>query len=63
MQYSELVKYLRTREYFEEQGINISGDFFIQGDTITVWPVSESQIYRIHYFGEDIEKVEVREPD
>jgi transcription-repair coupling factor (superfamily II helicase) len=56
--HSELVSFLRTSGYREESAVHTPGDFVVQGDLITCWPTTERAPYRLHFFGEELEKLE-----
>jgi transcription-repair coupling factor (superfamily II helicase) len=56
--YSELIHFLRTTGYEEVADIHSSGEFVVRGDLIELWPVSSDVRFRLHYFTEDLEKVE-----
>ncbi len=61
--HAELVQFLRGNGYTETQAIHSPGDFLIQGDLITCWPVTASTPYRLHFFGEELEKIEQRQQE
>jgi transcription-repair coupling factor (superfamily II helicase) len=56
--HSELVYFLRTNGYREEPSVRAPGDFLIQGDLISCWPTTASTAFRLHFFGEELEKIE-----
>ncbi|HSI20537.1 MAG TPA: DEAD/DEAH box helicase [Verrucomicrobiae bacterium] len=56
--YTELVQFLRGNGYTEAQNIHVPGDFVVQGDLITCWPITSTVPYRLHFFGEELEKLE-----
>jgi len=58
--YSDLLLFLRQNSYRESAEITGSADFRVLGDTLVWWPITESTSYRYHFFGEELEKVEVR---
>ena len=58
--YTELLLFLRQKSYQELDAVHRSGDFFVKGDTITWWPVTETSPFRYHYFDEELEKVDLR---
>jgi transcription-repair coupling factor (superfamily II helicase) len=58
--YSELIIFLRKEYYREGTEIYQSGDMVLVGDILQYWPVNYSRPLRVHFFGEDIEKVEQR---
>jgi transcription-repair coupling factor (superfamily II helicase) len=61
--YTELVQFLRGNGYTEAQNVRLPGDFVVQGDLITCWPTTASIPHRFHFFGEELEKIEVQKND
>lgn len=61
--YADLVRMLRTGGYREATDIIQSGDMLVQGDIITLWPAAAVQPIRLHYFGDDLERWDVRLAD
>jgi transcription-repair coupling factor (superfamily II helicase) len=61
--YTDLLLYLRRHSYQEVEQIHQSGDFLVRGDTITYWPVNDTDPYRVHFFDEELEKSERRKGD
>lgn len=62
-EYTPLLHYLRTHGYRESNTITLSGDLVVRGDTLEVWPAGQNQVYRLHYFGEQLERVERKHDD
>ena len=56
--YSELVSFLRSHGYTEQPTVRVSGDFAVRGDLIECWPVTEEVQFRLHFFGEELERIE-----
>ncbi len=48
-----LVKLGYTRVDFSEK----KGDFSLRGDILEVYPISENQVYKLDFFGDEIEKI------
>lgn len=61
--HSQLVLFLRSGSYRESAELHGSADFIVRGDTVIWWPVTEPYPYRYHYFGEDLEKADLRDGD
>ncbi len=55
--YSELIGFFRSHGYTETDFIHKSGEFAVRGDLIECWPVSSPISYRLHFFGEELEKI------
>lgn len=51
---------MRQRSYREVGEVIQSADFSVLGDTIVCWPVNRTESYRYHFFGEELEKVEIQ---
>ena len=56
--YTPTLHFLRQEGYSEVDEVHNSGEFSVRGDTITVWPAAYAQKFKLHYLGEDIERVE-----
>lgn len=56
--YSELIQFLRSHGYTEQPAVHLSGEFAVRGDLIECWPVTENNRFRLHFFGEELERVE-----
>jgi transcription-repair coupling factor (superfamily II helicase) len=60
--YSALVRFLRLHGYEEvSTEPRESGYFWVQGDTVQWWPVTEVNPWRMHFFGEELEFAEERD--
>ena len=58
--YTDHLRFLRAESFREATDVTQSGDFIVRGDTLTWWPVTELASWRYHYFGEGLERTEVR---
>jgi transcription-repair coupling factor (superfamily II helicase) len=59
--HTEVVQFLRTNGYQEVQAVHVPGDFVVQGDLVLCWPTTATVPYRLHFFGEELEKIEKKE--
>lgn len=48
--------YTRTTEEIK------SGTFFVKGDVVTIYPSYSTEQYRVHFFGDEIETIEIFDP-
>jgi transcription-repair coupling factor (superfamily II helicase) len=60
MRYSELLQFLRRYSYSEVEQLHQSADFVVRGDTIEWWPVTSDKPVRYHFFGEELEKMQLQ---
>ena len=60
MGYTELLLFLREHYYRETPELSQSGDIAVFGDVISWWPISKTVPYRCHFFGEELERIEIK---
>lgn len=58
MSYTELLLFLRKNGYAEVDHVHQNGEFLVLGDTIVCWPAGQLAVFRLRFFGEELEKVE-----
>lgn len=59
--YSKIIIFLRKEYYREGTEIHQSGDMVLVGDILLYWPVNHLYPLRVHFFGDEIEKIEQRD--
>lgn len=55
---SETVSYLRSHGYVDRAEVLQPADVAVLGDTLVVWPTTSQVPYRLHFFGEALERIE-----
>lgn len=56
--YTELLELLTENGYARTDHLHKPGEFVVQGDMVTCWPSTTTTPYRLHFFGEELEKLE-----
>jgi len=61
--YSSYVRSARLHSYREGAEVVQPGDIVVQGDTVVLWEVQQPKPLRLHFFGEDLERIEVKQEE